>query len=110
MSEIKIKVELDAENLPEKITWTATDKPRGAPDEVKAMAVAFWDEKNNSIIKLDLWTKNMLVGEMKRFILQTIGGLGDTLFNATEDQYMQEEIQRLCQNLAQHIEREEKRG
>jgi gliding motility-associated protein GldC len=109
MQEIRIKVQLDAEKLPDKIIWTATDKPIDVPDDVKAMAVSFWDHKNNCIVKLDLWTKDMLVGEMKRFILQTIGGLGDTLFNATDDEYMQGEIQQLCQNLAQYIEKEEKR-
>lgn len=58
-------------------------------------------------MKLDLWTNEMKVGEMKRFIIQSIGGLGETLVNATQDEQMFQEITELCTRLAEILKIQE---
>jgi gliding motility-associated protein GldC len=107
-SEILIKVGLDADGIPEKITWTASDKPEDAPQDTKAFALSFWDDKANAIMRIDLWTKELMVGEMKRFFIQSLGGMGETLLNATGDQRMYDEVNALCERLAQMLLEEEK--
>ena len=46
-SEIKIKVALDKENVPEKIHWSASDGPNGAKDaEAKAFLLSIFDKEH----------------------------------------------------------------
>lgn len=107
-SEILIKVRLDNDGVPEKITWTASDKPADAPQDSKAFALSFWEEKANAIMRIDLWTKDMYVGEMKRFFIQNLGGMAETLLNATGDQRMYDEVNALCEKLAKMLLEEER--
>ena len=44
-----------------------------------------WDEKENNTLRIDLWTKDMTVEEMKKFYIQNILTLTDTYQKATAD-------------------------
>ena len=107
-SEIKLNITLDTHNIPTEILWEATDNPDGGLQKTKAFALAIWEEETGSVLKIDLWDKNMMVGEMKAFMIQTLGGIGETLFNATGDQYMKTELDNLCAKFSQHVIEEEK--
>ena len=106
-SEIKLSINLDTQNVPSDIQWEATDNPQGGVQKTKAFALAIWEEETGSVLKIDLWDRNMMVGEMKAFMIQTIGGIGDTLMNATGDKVMKEAIDTLCAKLSQHVIAEE---
>ena len=45
ISDINFQIQLDNNQTPEKIVWSATDKPAG-DDETSAIAISVWD--NNS--------------------------------------------------------------
>ena len=118
-SDINIIVSLDEANVPEKITWTASDAHGSSqadtsepaqPSQSKAMSLSFWDDHQKNTLRIDLWTKEMPVNEMKRFCIDAIGGLAQTTLNATGDAYMAQEINNLCELLVQHVEREVKNG
>jgi gliding motility-associated protein GldC len=80
-SEINITVTLDENNLPVKIEWTATDN---ADHKVsKALMLALWDGEAKNTLRIDLWTKDMMVDEMKQFHHQTLLSMADTLERAT---------------------------
>lgn len=102
-SEIKLNISLDTDNVPQAITWEATDNPGGGVQKTHAFALSIWEEETGSVLKIDLWDNKMMVGEMKAFVIQTIGGLGETLFNATGDEKMKGEIDKLCANLSQMV-------
>jgi gliding motility-associated protein GldC len=106
-SEIKFIVHLDENNIPEKIKWDATENPEGAVQDTNAISLSLWDNHGKGTMKIDLWTKEMPVGEMKRFYIETIGGLGESLLTATGDEKMNEEIQNLCRRLAKLLEEQE---
>jgi gliding motility-associated protein GldC len=108
-SEIRFTVELDNQNIPEKIYWEATDNPNEGIEETKAIAIALWDHYHKGTLKIDLWSKDMEVGEMKRFYIEAIALMGETLHNATGDQKMADDIKDLCLNLSKHLEEELKR-
>lgn len=108
-SEIRFTVELDSQNIPEKIFWDATDNPNEGLDETKAIAIALWDHFHKNTLKIDLWTKDMPVGEMKRFYIETIGGMAETLLTATGDEKMVGEIEELCKKLYKNLEEEMKK-
>ncbi len=77
-TEITIKVKLDENNIPEEIMWSAPDG--GIKDQLsKSIFLSFWDSKQKETLKMDLWTKDMPIDEMKTFILQTIQSINQTI-------------------------------
>ena len=86
-SEIKFTIDLDENRVPEKLIWTAKD---GGIDneEAKAIMLNVWDSKAKESLKIDLWTKDMPVDEMKQFFHQTLVSMTDTFLRATGDDKM----------------------
>jgi len=88
-SEINLKVELDVNNVPEKIHWTATDNTNGE-NEIKAFLLSIWDANEKNTLRMDLWTKEMSVEEMNKFFFQTYITMADTFERATSEKGMGE--------------------
>ena len=105
-SEIKFKVSLDDENIPEKIECDADEKEKTGYSETKSISVSLWDSEQKNTLRIDLWAKDMPLDEMKRFYIDCLGGIGQTLLNATGDQFMSEEINGLCDKLVEHVKKE----
>lgn len=105
-SEIKFIVELDEQNVPDKIFWDASDRDEDEISETKAISLSVWDNLQKNSLRIDLWTKDMPVDEMKRFSIDTIGGLAQTILSATGDSYMSNEMNALCEKLVKHLEEE----
>lgn len=106
-SEIKLTVELDKDNIPEKIFWEADEKPQPGPSETKSISLSLWDQDSKNTMRIDLWSKDMPIHEMKRFYIDCLGGLSQSILNATGDDYMSGEISALCDRLVTHIQSEE---
>ncbi|MBS1488871.1 MAG: gliding motility protein GldC [Bacteroidetes bacterium] len=102
-SEINFKIELDQNNVPEKIEWEATDKPDPGLSESKSISLSLWDHQQKNTLRIDLWTKDMPVNEMKRFYIDCLGGLAQSVLTATGDEQMSSQINELCQRLADHL-------
>lgn len=107
-SEIQFSIQLDNENIPEKILWNATDNPTGKEEETKAITLALWDGMNRSTMKIDLWVKDMPVEEMKLFYIEAIGGMAESLRTSTGDQHMFQKLRDVCNELMEHVEKEYK--
>jgi gliding motility-associated protein GldC len=103
---IQFHVELDENNVPESITWDATDKPEHAPAETKSISLALWDNQQKNTLRIDLWTKDMPVDEMKRFFIDSLGGLGQSILTATGDEYMASETHALCDRLIAYLKQQ----
>lgn len=86
-SEIKITVKLDENNVPEKIEWSASDSGE-KPGNAKAMLLSFWDENDQNTMRVDLWTKEMYVEEMKQFFHQNLVTMADTFERAAGETKM----------------------
>lgn len=82
-TEISFKVTVDENHLPLNIEWDAPDS--GEKSECKSVMIALWDAKENNTLRIDLWTKDMMVDEMKKFYHQNIMTLTDTYVRATGD-------------------------
>lgn len=96
-SEIKFTVSLDENNLPEKIDWSATDANEHSSS--KAVMIALWDAKENNTLRIDLWTKDMMVDEMKQFYHQCLLSMADTFDRATGEAEAAKDLR----NFAQHF-------
>ncbi|NSL89734.1 gliding motility protein GldC [Chitinophaga solisilvae] len=83
-STIQIEVGLDENKVPETIEWSATDNKEERMIKAKAMMVAFWDHAEKAALRIDLWTKDMMVDEMADFFFQTMMTMADTYARATQ--------------------------
>jgi len=88
---IKFRVELDVNNVPEKIVWDATDNNKKNND-AKAVIISIWDGVAKSSLKIDLWTKEMMAEEMKFFTFQILDSLSETYKRAVGDEKIAKEI------------------
>ena len=109
-SEIKFQIELDELNLPKAIQWDASDKESDGMESTKSISVNVSDNLNHATLRIDLWTEEMSVVEMKRFYIDILGGMAQTILNSTGDEYMSEEIKELCDRLVRHVNEENKRS
>ena len=97
-SEIKFTVELDEQNVPVKIIWSADDNPDGKrPIECKAILLSLFDKEHKDTLKIDLWVKEMQLVEMDRFFFQTLKGLCDTYMRATNNTELANEMRNFVQ-------------
>lgn len=102
-SKIELHVELDENRIPEKLNWTAQD---GGVDnqEAKAMLLSVWDSNAKETLRIDLWTKDMPVDEMKQFFHQTLVAMSDTFNRATQDEKMTATMKDFCDYFAEKLE------
>ncbi|HMO33986.1 MAG TPA: gliding motility protein GldC [Lacibacter sp.] len=91
-SNISIDVLLDENRVPELITWKATDSTADMDQRAKAMLLAFWDGADKSALRIDLWTKDMMVDEMADFYYQVLMTMADTLLRATNQPELTQEM------------------
>ncbi|MDB5247053.1 MAG: gldC [Segetibacter sp.] len=84
-STITIDVQLDPDKVPQQISWRASDSTADMAQKAKAMMISFWDGADKSALRIDLWTKDMMVDEMADFFYQTIMTMADTYDRATQN-------------------------
>ena len=102
-SEIKVAVTVDENNIPEHIEWTAKDGGVEQED-TKAVMLSVWDHKAQESLRIDLWTKDMPVDEMKVFYHQTLVSMARSFQRATNDDKMSETMLDFCDYFAEKLE------
>ncbi|MDO8369193.1 MAG: gliding motility protein GldC [Candidatus Nitrotoga sp.] len=80
-SEIKFTITLDGKKVPEKIDWSASDIQEQTT--TNAVMIALWDAQEKNTLRIDLWTKNMMKEEMKKFYHQSLLFMADNFERAT---------------------------
>jgi gliding motility-associated protein GldC len=106
-SKIEFTVELDENKIPESISWKAEDG--GIDNESsKAIMLSVWDHKKKDTLRMDLWTKDMPVDEMKQFFHQTLVSMAGSFERATDDQKMTATMRDFCDYFAEKLELKKK--
>ncbi|MCB0514680.1 MAG: gliding motility protein GldC [Chitinophagales bacterium] len=82
---IGLEIEMDNDNLPEKIYWDASNSPFEDKQSAKAFLLSIWDGEAKNTMKMDLWTKDMTIEEMNHFFFQSLFTLAETFQKATND-------------------------
>ncbi len=100
-SDINFKVHLDENQVPEKIEWAASDAAEESTCD--AVMLSLWDEKEKNTLRIDLWTKEMTVDDMKRFFHQSIVTMADTFERATNEGEMAKEMREFGVNFAEKM-------
>ena len=102
-SQITINVELDENHVPEKMNWNAPDG--GIENqETKAAFISVWDDKTKQAMRIDLWTKDMPLDDMKMFFYQTLSAMSETFERATGDEKMKATMEDFCLYFAEKME------
>ena len=98
-SEIHLKIGMNENNLPVRMMWSAEDG--GVKDqEAGAMLLSLWDPAEKNTMKIDLWTKDLSIEEMKQFFHQTLLTLSDTFEKATGESKICEDLRDYCYHFA----------
>jgi len=96
-STIKIDILLDPNKVPEQISWTASDSNADMAQKAKAMCVAFWDGADKTAMRIDLWTKDMMMDEMADFYYQMMMLMADTFKRATQQQELSDDMKKFAE-------------
>lgn len=97
-SEIKFTVSLDEDKVPVKLEWAASDSGMDGNKVCNATLLTIWDPTENTTLRIDLWTKDMLVDDMKRFFYENFFTLADTYQRATNDNELSDEIKKFAES------------
>src|SRR5579862_1437311 len=95
-STIKIDVLLDPDKVPQQINWIASDSVTEHSQKAKAMCIAFWDGADKTAMRIDLWTKDMMVDEMADFYYQMLMTMADTFKRATQQEEMSADMKKFA--------------
>lgn len=101
-SEINIKVDLNANNLPIQMNWSASD---GGIENQNASAflLSIWNPEEKNTMKIDLWTKDMTIEEMKQFFHQSLLTMADSFEKATGENLISEDLRDYCYHFAEKM-------
>lgn len=99
-SDIRFRIGLDENKIPKKIEWIAEDSGMEELEEAKAIMLSIFDPKSMDTLRIDLWTNEMKVDEMKRFFHQTLLSMSDTLQRATNENELADDLRNFCKGFA----------
>ena len=68
---------------------------------LKSLMIAGWDESTKETLRVDLWTKDMMVNEMFIMYHQTLMSMADTLSKSTGQDKLAEALKDYCNFFAQ---------
>jgi len=91
-STISINIALDENKVPQEISWIASDSTADMAQLAKSMMIAFWDGADKSALRIDLWTKDMMVDEMADFYYQNMMSMADTYMRATQQKELVDDM------------------
>ncbi len=103
-SSINIDIHLDNNKVPEQINWKASDSSADMAQKAKAMCLAFWDGADKSALRIDLWTKDMMVDEMGDFYYQMLMTMADAFKRATKQEEISEDMKRFAKLFQQKFQ------
>ena len=100
-STITIDVMLDLNRVPEQINWHGTESSADKTRKAKAVMLSFWDGADKAAMRIDLWTKEMMVDEMADFYYQTFMTMADTFNRATRNTELVNDIKNFAHDFYQ---------
>ncbi len=91
-SRVIIDVGLDAERKPVTMEWEAAEGDQPGPHPCQSFVLSLWDRDGRGTGQLHLWTHDMQVDEMHRFVGQTLHALAESYGRATGRKELGERI------------------
>lgn len=101
---INIYVELDDKQIPEKITWQASDSGEEELKECDSFSLSVWDTKEKNTLGLDLWTKQMTVLDMYKHFSQILQKMAHSAERATANEEVSALLRDFSKSFVEKIE------
>ena len=99
-AEINIVVKLDDDNAPEEIYWGASEADFEGLRPCESLMISMWDRVEKNTLSIDLWTKQIEVGEMSAHYYFTFMKMADTYQRATNNEDLSEMIRNFAREFA----------
>ena len=106
-SKIEFIVGLDENKVPEAINWTADDGEI-KNEKAKALMISVWNPDKKETLRMDLWTKDMPIDEMKQFFHETLVSMATSFDRATNDHKMSATMLDFCDYFAEKLDLKKK--
>jgi len=100
--EIIIRVGLDENAIPESISWLAPGASNGE-EKADAFMLSIFSGNEKTTLGIDLWTKEMLVGDMNIFFYQSLKKMADVLDRATQDKEAAQMMRDFSRNFGRQV-------
>lgn len=100
-STITLDVHLDENKVPEQIQWTSASATSEDRQKAKAFILSLWDGAEKTALRIDIWTKEMMVDEMADFYYQTLMTMADSFNRATHDEELVNDMKRFAKDFYQ---------
>ena len=98
-NQIILDVTLDENKIPERIMWTATTAD--AAEETRAFFLSLFDPVKKDTLKIDLWTKEMSIDDMKLFMYNTLKSMGRSYAKAVGETNVVQQFDQFADALIQ---------
>ncbi|HLE25660.1 MAG TPA: gliding motility protein GldC [Thermodesulfobacteriota bacterium] len=102
--EIRFSIVLDDNNIPVAIFWEASDSEFEGKKPCDSVMISIWDKKEKNALSIDLWTKDMIVGEMNAHFFLTLMKMAETYERATKNNEVANMIKGFANDFATKVE------
>ena len=102
-AEIHFKITLDDNNVPTAIEWQATDSANKEVRPCKSVMISLWDPKEKNSLRIDLWTKEMMIDEMQIHFFQTLITMAETFEKATGNKEILADMKNFCNDFSRKV-------
>ncbi len=102
-AEIKLKVILGDDNVPEELLWEASQSEEPGEKRCEAAFISMWDGEKKESLVIDLWTKKMEVGEMNYHFYYTMMKMADTYERATSEKHISNRMREFAGEFAEMV-------
>ena len=89
---------MDETRVPESIQWTASETTAETSQKAKAMMLSLWDGREKTALRIDLWTKDMMLDEMADFFYQTMMTMADSYGRATKHNELVDDMKKFAKD------------
>jgi len=102
--EIKFRVKLNDNNIPDSIEWSATEADFEGEKPCDTLLISMWDREVKNTLSIDLWTNDMEIGEMNSHFYFTFMKMADTYQRATNNPKLADTIRNFANDFARSVE------
>lgn len=103
-AEINFVIKLDEDNSPSEIFWSASEADFEGLKPCESLMISMWDRVEKNTLSIDLWTKDIEVGEMSAHFYFTFMKMADTYQRATNNKELSEMIRNFAREFAGKVE------
>jgi gliding motility-associated protein GldC len=100
-STITLDVHLDEQKVASETYWNSSSATADERTKAKAFILSLWDGAEKTALRIDIWTKEMMVDEMADFFYQTLITMADTYDRATHDQELVDDMRNFAKSFYQ---------